>query len=83
VRDMWHKADWSKVRQNPDSIKLPREDWLMRHDCERFIYRMWSRASLEGIKLNREWLACGPESDEFLQERPATPPAEDIERILQ
>ncbi|KAF8248753.1 FAD/NAD(P)-binding domain-containing protein [Wilcoxina mikolae CBS 423.85] len=84
VRDMWHKADWSKVRQNPDSIKLPREDWLMRHDCEGFVHRMWSRASVESAKLNREWLACGPESDEFSQhEMPATPPAEEIEKRLQ
>ncbi|KAF8535418.1 hypothetical protein BDD12DRAFT_912790 [Trichophaea hybrida] len=84
VRDMWHKADWSKVRKNPDSIKLPREDWLMRHDCERFVHRMWSRASVESTKLNREWLACGPESDEFLQHgMPATPPAEEIEKRLQ
>ena len=65
VRDMWHKADWAKVRKNPSIIKLPREDWLLQHDCERFVRRLWSLASVEGTTLERKWLACGPESDEF------------------
>ena len=65
VRDKWHKADWTKVRQNPAMIKLPREDWLLKHDCERFVRRLWSRASVEGATLERRSLACGPESDEF------------------
>ncbi|KAI5820119.1 hypothetical protein BZA77DRAFT_127223 [Pyronema omphalodes] len=84
VRDMWHKADWTKVRENPESIKLPREDWLMRHDCERYIRRQWNRASIEGYVMKREWLACGPESDEFTyQDMPPTPPAEDsLKRLL-
>jgi 2-polyprenyl-6-methoxyphenol hydroxylase-like FAD-dependent oxidoreductase len=86
VRDMWHKADWSKVRENPASIRLPREDWLLKHDCERFVRRMWARASDEGIELKREWLACGPESDEIFTELPPTPmatPLEEFERRLQ
>ncbi|KAL1845162.1 hypothetical protein VTK73DRAFT_1004 [Phialemonium thermophilum] len=35
TRDMWHKADWDKVKQNPESIKLPREDWIFKHDAEK------------------------------------------------
>lgn len=31
---MWHKADWDKVREDPKSIALPREDWILAHDAE-------------------------------------------------
>lgn len=32
---MWHKADWDKVKQNPESIHLPREDWIFKFDAEK------------------------------------------------
>ena len=88
VRDMWHKVDWTKVRQNPELIKLPRADWLMLHDCERSVRRLWRHASVEGTPLKREWLAAGPESDETLYrpEFPPTPvltPKEELDRRLQ
>ncbi|KAL1982367.1 hypothetical protein VTN96DRAFT_1398 [Rasamsonia emersonii] len=35
TRDMWHKADWDKVKQNPESIHLPREDWIFKFDAEK------------------------------------------------
>ena len=35
TRDMWHKADWDKVAQNPESIQLPREDWILGHNAEK------------------------------------------------
>jgi hypothetical protein len=31
---MWHKADWDKVKQNPESIQMPREDWILGFDAE-------------------------------------------------
>lgn len=31
---MWHKTDWNKVREDPKSIALPREDWIHQHDAE-------------------------------------------------
>ena len=34
TRDMWHKADWDKVKANPESIQIPREDWIHGHDAE-------------------------------------------------
>lgn len=34
TRDMWHKTDWEKVKTDPESIQLPREDWIFRHDTE-------------------------------------------------
>ncbi|PSK37287.1 hypothetical protein B9Z65_2029 [Elsinoe australis] len=35
TRDMWHKADWDAVKKNPDSVKMPREDWIHGHDAEK------------------------------------------------
>ncbi|KAJ5218385.1 uncharacterized protein N7498_000484 [Penicillium cinerascens] len=35
TRDMWHKADWDKVAKDPESIQLPREDWIFRFDAEK------------------------------------------------
>jgi len=31
---MWHKADWDKVAQDPESISMPREDWIHGHNAE-------------------------------------------------
>lgn len=31
---MWHKADWDKVAQNPESIQMPRDPWIHGHDAE-------------------------------------------------
>ena len=31
---MWHKADWDKVKENPESVQFPREDWILGHDAE-------------------------------------------------
>ena len=35
TRDMWHKTDWSKVKDDPGSIALPREDWIHQFDAEK------------------------------------------------
>lgn len=32
---MWHKTDWNKVREDPTSIALPRDDWIHMHDAEK------------------------------------------------
>lgn len=34
TRDMWHKTDWNKVREDPKSIAMPRDDWIHFHDAE-------------------------------------------------
>ena len=34
TRDMWHKTDWNKVREDPKSIAMPRDDWIHFHDTE-------------------------------------------------
>ncbi|KAL3707790.1 hypothetical protein TMatcc_005772 [Talaromyces marneffei ATCC 18224] len=35
TRDMWHKADWDKVKEDPSSIHMPRDDWIFTHDAEK------------------------------------------------
>ena len=35
TRDMWHKADWDKVKEDPTSVQFPREDWIFLHDAEK------------------------------------------------
>lgn len=35
TRDMWHKADWDKVKENPESVQFPREDWIHTFDAEK------------------------------------------------
>lgn len=35
TRDMWHKTDWAKVKENPDLIKFPRQEWIFDFDAEK------------------------------------------------
>ncbi|KAI0482081.1 FAD/NAD(P)-binding domain-containing protein [Xylariaceae sp. FL0804] len=35
TRDMWHKTDWAKVREDPTVIQFPREDWIFDFDAEK------------------------------------------------
>ncbi|KAH8722583.1 hypothetical protein GQ44DRAFT_622375 [Phaeosphaeriaceae sp. PMI808] len=35
TRDMWHNADWEKVKKDPKSIQFPREDWIFKFDAEK------------------------------------------------
>ncbi|KAI1486417.1 hypothetical protein F5X96DRAFT_655264 [Biscogniauxia mediterranea] len=34
TRDMWHKTDWAKVKENPKIIQFPREEWIFDFDTE-------------------------------------------------
>ncbi|KAF3770023.1 FAD/NAD(P)-binding domain-containing protein [Cryphonectria parasitica EP155] len=34
-KDIWHKVDWGKVKENPGSIAFPREDWIYEFDAEK------------------------------------------------
>lgn len=84
LREKWHKADWTKVRQNPESIRLPREDWLLKHDSEKFVRRLWTRVVAElagGAEIPRTSLAAGRDTDEFDVEMPPTPIATPREEI--
>ncbi|KAL2005367.1 hypothetical protein VTN00DRAFT_2578 [Thermoascus crustaceus] len=44
TRDMWHKADWDKVAKNPESIQLPREDWIFKFDAEKHAEAVFDEA---------------------------------------
>ncbi len=35
TRDLWHKTDWAKVKEDPKSIGFPREDWIQDFDAEK------------------------------------------------
>ncbi|KAK8867625.1 FAD/NAD(P)-binding domain-containing protein [Apiospora arundinis] len=35
TRDMWHKTDWSKVKDDPTLIQFPRLAWIFDHDAEK------------------------------------------------
>ncbi|KPM44146.1 hypothetical protein AK830_g2454 [Neonectria ditissima] len=42
TRDLWHKTNWSKVKENPESIGFPREDWIHQFDAEKYAEDMFS-----------------------------------------
>ncbi|RYP78558.1 hypothetical protein DL771_000511 [Monosporascus sp. 5C6A] len=35
TREMWHKTDWAKVKENPDLVKFPRQSWIFDFDAEK------------------------------------------------
>lgn len=38
TREQWHKADWDKIRRDPNSLHLKREPWLLDFDQESYTY---------------------------------------------
>ncbi|KAK3671319.1 hypothetical protein LTR78_008779 [Recurvomyces mirabilis] len=44
TRDAWHKADFSKLKENPEAIKLKREEWVLNHDAETHAYNVYDEA---------------------------------------
>lgn len=47
TREKWHKADWNRVWQNPESIHLTREAWLLAFDAEKDAYERWPQVEKE------------------------------------
>ena len=41
TRDKWHKADFDKIKENPESLKMVREAWLLDHDAEKHAYEAY------------------------------------------
>ncbi|KAL6414227.1 salicylate hydroxylase [Ilyonectria robusta] len=41
TRDLWHSTNWSKVKENPESIGFPREDWIHKFDGEKYAEEMF------------------------------------------
>lgn len=36
TRDLWHKTDWKKVKEDPKTIAFPREGWILDFDAEQY-----------------------------------------------
>ncbi|KAI0134299.1 putative monooxygenase [Xylariales sp. AK1849] len=43
TRDIWHKADFTTIKQNPDSLRLRREAWLLNFDAETYAEQEYER----------------------------------------
>jgi 2-polyprenyl-6-methoxyphenol hydroxylase-like FAD-dependent oxidoreductase len=54
-RDAWHKADFDYVRKNPESVKLPRQDWVLNFDASKHAYDVY-RETVEELKSNSNWM---------------------------
>ncbi|OHE95098.1 hypothetical protein CORC01_09622 [Colletotrichum orchidophilum] len=43
TRERWHKMDWEKVKKDPTTIALPREDWILEFDAEKYAEETYER----------------------------------------
>ncbi|KAK3384934.1 hypothetical protein B0H63DRAFT_494151 [Podospora didyma] len=41
TREQWHKADWNAIWQNPESMHLQREPWILNFDSEADAYESY------------------------------------------
>lgn len=44
TREKWHKADWDLIWQDPTSLHLKREEWILKFDTEANAYSEYERA---------------------------------------
>lgn len=44
TRDLWHKTDWAKVKEDPESIGFPREEWIHQFDAEKYAEETFDEA---------------------------------------
>lgn len=59
TREQWHKADWDKIRANPQSLHLKREAWLLDFDAEAHAYDVY-----DDVVAELQMYLCGkPQSD--------------------
>jgi len=47
TRDRWHKADWDAVKKDPSKVQIPREDWILKFDVEKFTEENYERVAEE------------------------------------
>jgi 2-polyprenyl-6-methoxyphenol hydroxylase-like FAD-dependent oxidoreductase len=43
TREMWHKADFNKLKEHPEAVKLPRPEWLLNFDSEQHAYDVYDK----------------------------------------
>ncbi|KAF2646455.1 putative monooxygenase [Massarina eburnea CBS 473.64] len=53
-RDAWHKADFDYVRKNPESVKLPQQEWVFNFDARQHAYDVYEQTS-EELKKDPDW----------------------------
>ncbi|KAF2714514.1 monooxygenase [Pleomassaria siparia CBS 279.74] len=53
-RDAWHKADWDFVRKNPESVKLPRLDWVLNFDARAHAEEVYGKM-VEELRADSGW----------------------------
>ncbi|KAK1672188.1 putative MAK1-like monooxygenase [Colletotrichum godetiae] len=49
TREMWHKTDWEKVKKDPTTIALPREDWILEFDAEKHAEEMYESVATPSL----------------------------------
>lgn len=49
TREMWHKTDWEKVKKDPTTIALPREDWILEFDAEKHAEETYERVATPSL----------------------------------
>ncbi|ORY68913.1 uncharacterized protein BCR38DRAFT_482385 [Pseudomassariella vexata] len=49
TRDIWHKADFAAARENPESLRLRREAWLLNFDAEAYAEE-WYERTVEAVR---------------------------------
>jgi 2-polyprenyl-6-methoxyphenol hydroxylase-like FAD-dependent oxidoreductase len=45
TRERWHKANWDTIMDNPESIHLAREAWLLNFDAEEDCYKRYQEVA--------------------------------------
>jgi hypothetical protein len=51
TRDMWHKADWDKVKEDPSAVHFPRQDWIFEFDAEKHAEEVYDEVVRKGKEL--------------------------------
>lgn len=50
TRDRWHKADWDAVKKDPSTVHIPREDWILKFDVEKFAEENYEKVAQEVLQ---------------------------------
>ena len=45
TREKWHRANWDTIRENPESLHLTREAWLLNFDAEADAYKRYNEVA--------------------------------------
>ena len=53
TREQWHKADWDAIREDPQSLHLKRESWLLDFDAEEHAYKVWDE-TIAGLRKGKK-----------------------------